>query len=119
MYQNQSPVPYWRLSSFYFFYFALLGVWLPFWPLYLQDRGFSALDIGYLASIVMITRIIAPNVWGWLADYTGKNMAIVRFGSFLALACFSVLFISHQSFWTLAVLIAGYSFFLECGFNAI
>lgn len=111
MYQNQSPVPYWRLSNFYFLYFALLGVWLPFWPLYLQDRGFSALDIGYLASIVMVTRIVAPNVWGWLADYTGKSMAIVRAGSLLAIACFSILFFSDQSFWALAFLIAGYSFF--------
>ncbi|MCG7946441.1 MAG: MFS transporter, partial [Candidatus Thiodiazotropha taylori] len=34
-------MPYWRLSGFYFFYFASLGALLPFWGLYLQDRGYS------------------------------------------------------------------------------
>ena len=42
---------YSRLSSFYFFYFALLGAWLPYWPLYLQQLGYSAASIGVLAAI--------------------------------------------------------------------
>lgn len=105
------PVPYWRLSGFYFFYFALLGTWLPFWPLYLQHKQFDAESIGYLTSIMMATRIIAPNLWGWLGDYTGRRMLIVQCGSLLALLCFSSLFFSDHSFWALAWMVAGYSFF--------
>ncbi|WP_101760364.1 MFS transporter [Oceanicoccus sp. KOV_DT_Chl] len=110
MFSSSSSVPYWRLSSFYFFYFALLGAWLPFWPLYLQDLGFNATDIGYLAGIMMATKIIAPNLWGWLADVTGRRMAIIRGGSLAALIIFLGIFI-NQSFWWLALVIAGYSFF--------
>ncbi|HZJ91470.1 MAG TPA: hypothetical protein VFD09_00105, partial [Thiopseudomonas sp.] len=29
-----AALPYWRLSSFYFFYFALLGAIAPFMALY-------------------------------------------------------------------------------------
>ena len=65
-------MPYWRLSSFYFFYFAALGALVPFWGLYLQDRGFSALEIGQLMAVIMGTKIIAPNLWGWIADATGR-----------------------------------------------
>jgi PPP family 3-phenylpropionic acid transporter len=103
-------VPYWRLSNFYFFYFALLGAWLPFWPLFLQDAGFSATEIGYLAGLMMATKIVAPNVWGWLADRSGRRMTIIRVGAFLAFVIFLAIFID-QSFWWMAFVITVYSFF--------
>ena len=34
-----SSLPYWRLSGFYFFYFAFVGAMSPFWGLYLQIAG--------------------------------------------------------------------------------
>jgi nitrate/nitrite transporter NarK len=67
-------MPYWRLSSFYLFYFASLGALLPFWGVYLQDQGFTALAIGQLMAILQATKIVAPNVWGWLADRTGRTL---------------------------------------------
>lgn len=103
-------VPYWRLSSFYFFYFALLGAWLPFWPLYLQDLGYQAEAIGYLAGVMMATKIVAPNIWGWLADRSNRRMAIVRVGALSSFVIFLGVFL-HQSFWWLLLVVAGYSFF--------
>ena len=45
--QAMSPgLPYWRLSGFYFFYFALLGATAPFLALYFDHLGFSAARIG-------------------------------------------------------------------------
>lgn len=103
-------MPYWRLSGFYLFYFALLGAWLPFWPLYLRDLGFGAEAIGYLSGIAMATKVIAPNLWGWLADRSGRRMAIIRGGSLLALVIFLAVFI-NQSFWWLVAVVTGFSFF--------
>ena len=37
-----SALPYWRLSGFYFCYFALLGATAPFLALYFHHLGFSA-----------------------------------------------------------------------------
>ena len=62
-------MPYWRLSGFYFFYFATLGVLVPYWGLYLQSVGFTPVDIGNLVAILMFSRIVAPMVWGWIADH--------------------------------------------------
>ena len=59
---------YWHLSSFYFLYFALLGVMLPYFNLYLDAIGMDARQIGLLSSLMMATRIFAPSRWGWLAD---------------------------------------------------
>ncbi|MDY0007581.1 MAG: MFS transporter [Spongiibacteraceae bacterium] len=103
-------MPYWRLSAFYLFYFALHGAWMPFWPLYLGDLGFGATAIGYLTGAVMATKIVAPNLWGWLADRSGHRMAIIRSGSLLALLIFLMVFVD-QSFWWLMAVVTGFSFF--------
>lgn len=81
-----------RLSGFCFFYFALLGVLIPYWTLYLESLAFSAATIGALMGVLHVTRVLAPNIWGWLADRTGRRVAIVRMGSLLATVGFVPVF---------------------------
>lgn len=106
----QHKPPYWRLSGFYFFYFASLGALIPYWGLYLNSLGFDAAAIGGLMAIIMATKIVSPNIWGWIADHTGRRMAIVRFGSLAAAVCFVGIFFSAQ-FWWLALVMLLFSFF--------
>lgn len=103
-------IPYWRLSAFYFCFFGLLGALYPYWSLYLQAKGFSAADIGFLLAIPMATKVVAPNLWGWLADHTGKRIQIIRLGALLSCFCFVGIFID-QTFWIIAWVMIGYSFF--------
>ena len=99
-----------RLSSFYFFYFASIGAFMPYWGPYLSERGFSGAQIGELMAVVLATKIVAPNVWGWLADRAGVRMPIIRWGALAALVTFSgVLF--YGGYWWLAVVMAVFSFF--------
>ena len=90
---------YWRLSGFYFFYFAVLGVLIPYWGLYLQWQGFSAKEIGELTAILLATRIIAPNLWGWIADHHGGRMSIVRLASLAGMISFFALFFNNGYAW--------------------
>ena len=103
-------MPYWRLSSFYLFYFAALGVLAPYWSLYLKDLGFNAVAIGQLMAIPMATKLIAPYVWGWLGDHLGRRMSIVRLGSLLTTVVFSSVF-WVTGFWELGVAMVLFSFF--------
>jgi MFS transporter, PPP family, 3-phenylpropionic acid transporter len=103
-------VPYWRLSGFYLFYFASLGALVPYWSLYLKSLGFSSLEIGELMALLMVTKVIAPNVWGWLADHTGRRMRVVRIGSFLSMVLFLGVFWT-DTYWRLALVMFGFSFF--------
>ena len=103
-------MPYWRLSSFYLFYFAVLGTLVPYWGLYLKSLGYDALAIGQLMAIPMATKIIAPNVWGWLGDHYGHRMKIVRLASFVSMLIFTLIFIV-QGFWMLALAMVLFSFF--------
>ena len=103
-------LPYWRLSAFYFCFFALLGALHPYWSLYLYSKGFTISDIGILLAMPMATKIIAPNIWGWLADFTGRRLAVIRIGAFLSCIFFLGIFFD-QRFWSIALVMIGYSFF--------
>ncbi len=102
--------PYWRLSSFYFFYFAFVGAFSPYWSLYLKSLDFSAAEIGVLMSLLLATRIFAPTLWGWLADRSGKRVGIVRVAAALSLASYFGVFFG-ESFWWLFAVMALLSFF--------
>jgi PPP family 3-phenylpropionic acid transporter len=103
-------IPYWRLSGFYFFYFASLGVLIPYWSLYLKSLGYSSLTIGSLVAILPATKLIAPYIWGWLADHTRRSMFIIRLASILALLSFSLVFVSQQLWWLIVAMLL-FSFF--------
>ena len=100
-----TTTPYWRLSGFYFFYFASLGVLVPYWGLYLQWQGFSAQEIGELTAIFLGTRIIAPNIWGWIADHHGYRMRIVRAASISGTIAFSAILLNNSYAWIASVML--------------
>lgn len=105
-----ASVPYWRLSGFYLFYFAVLGAVAPFLGLYFDHLGFSAERIGELVAIPMLMRCLAPNLWGWLGDVTGRRLTIVRIGALCTLVSFSLILLDKRYEW-LALVMALHAFF--------
>lgn len=83
---------------------------MPYWGLYLQSLGFGAQAIGELIAIIMATKMIAPNIWGWLADRSQCHIGLVRISSFLASICFAGVFLDH-SYYRLALVMILFSFF--------
>lgn len=92
-------IPYWRLSGFYFFYFATVGSFIPYWSLYLKHIGFNADAIGELSALLIGTKMISPNLWGWIADRTGKSLRIIRFAAFFAGFLFAGFLFFHGYVW--------------------
>lgn len=103
-------MPYWRLSSFYLFYFATLGTLIPYWGPYLRSIGFSVIEIGNLVALILATKIVAPNVWGWIADRSGRCMGVVRLAALLTVVCYIGVFFGRE-FWWLALVMTLFSFF--------
>ena len=103
-------MPYWRLAGFYFFYFAVLGALVPYWGLYLKSIGFSPVDIGTLMAVLMLSRIVAPNVWAYIADHRDDRMRVVRVASFLTVLLFAGVF-AGTGFWWLVFVMLAFSFF--------
>ncbi len=101
---------YIRLSGFYFFYFALLGAMIPYWSLYLKSFQFDAQTIGSLMALLHFSRIFAPNLWGWLADRSGRRVEIIRWGAFATWILFIAIF-WQQSAVGIGLVMLAYSFF--------
>lgn len=103
-------LPYWRLSAYYFFYFAFVGAFSPYFTLYLQSIRFSATDIAILMSLMQVMRVLAPNLWGWLAETLGVRLMIVRLSAVASVLGFSVFFLT-ESFAGVFIGMALMSFF--------
>lgn len=101
-----NTIPGVQLAVFYFWYFAFLGAYAPFWPLYLESVGLSAPQIGVLLSLVPVTRMLGPAFWGWLADRRGARVPIVRLTTLATLVLFCGVFAGHGFVWLAAVMFA-------------
>ena len=109
-YGRPEGVPYWRLSGFYFLFFITVGIFLPYWPLYLESIGLDAKQIGILAAIIVVTKIFAAYFWGWLVDHTARRMQVIRAASLLSAITFTAV-LPVQGFWALALILLLFSFF--------
>lgn len=102
-------MPYWRLSNFYLLYFAALGTLLPYWGLYLKHLGFSAVEIGELMAVILATKLVAPNIWAWVADHTERHVGVVQVTSLLAAITFVGTFFVTE-FWPLVGVMVLFTF---------
>jgi PPP family 3-phenylpropionic acid transporter len=104
-------LPYRRLAGFYFFYFAYLGAFAPFFSIYLEAVGLSPVEIGTVMALPAVARMTAPHLWGWLADASGGLMRVVRATSIAAVVCWLGAFASTAFLWICAVVFAVSFFF--------
>ena len=104
------PIQY-KLGGFYFWYYSIVGTFMPYWSLYLQDQGFNFEQIGILSSIAIITRFFAPFIWGWVADKSGKRMLLVRIATWMEAVIWFLIFIIPNNFQSIALLMLIFSFF--------
>lgn len=103
---------YFRLSSFYFWYFAFVGAFAPYFALYLQSLGHSPLQIAGLMAVGPLSRIYGPNLWGWLADRSRRRAGFLRWLSVLSVAVFSMIFL-HPDFSGMLLLLIALNLFLS------
>jgi PPP family 3-phenylpropionic acid transporter len=89
-------MPHGRLAVWYFWYFAFIGAFLPYFALYLQSIGMSAGRIAILMSLGQFMRLVAPLLWSWLADSGGRRVRIVVASTAASLASFSVVFLTQD-----------------------
>jgi MFS transporter, PPP family, 3-phenylpropionic acid transporter len=107
---SQTKNYYWRIAGFYFFYYAFIGMFAPYWSLYLKSIHFDAVEIGMLMSVQPVMRMLAPNLWGWLADYTGRRRLVVLIAASLS-ALFYLGVFATASFWGMLLVLGAMSFF--------
>ena len=95
-------VPFAALSASYF---AHIGFFNPYLPLWLQEIGLSILAISVLVSVQAATRLLAPYGWGWLSDRTGERIRLLRYCACAALLASVGLWWDGGVYWLFGVLL--------------
>lgn len=83
---------------------------MPYWALYLQAEKFTPVEIGILMSLFQVSRIFAPNFWGWLADHTAKRTIWIRLNTILGVLGFIAVF-WVEGFWPMLLVMGALSLF--------
>ncbi|MCP3142432.1 MFS transporter [Pyxidicoccus xibeiensis] len=99
------------LAGFYFFYYAAVGIVLPFLPAYLKSLSLSTTQVGLLLAINPLVSLLAPPLWGHLADRTGRASRILTVLASGAVLAFSLLLLARE-FPALVASLVTYAFFV-------
>lgn len=67
------------LRSFNFLYFALLAMFIPFLPVYLDNQGLSPAQIGFVVGTGGFITIVAQPLWGMISDRTKTIRKVLLF----------------------------------------
>ncbi|OGC10266.1 hypothetical protein A2V82_05655 [candidate division KSB1 bacterium RBG_16_48_16] len=65
------------LGSLFFLFYLGVSAWLPFYNIYLLDRGFSGSQVGIISGVYQATLFFAVPVWGVLADRFGAKRVLL------------------------------------------
>ena len=106
----QKDSPRGIISLHYFIYFAILGVFLPYFNLYCHHLGFSGIQIGALSSMRSILIVVFAILWSGVADrYQIRNPI------FTACCCMGTLlwmqYFFHDKFLMVLIITGIYSIF--------
>jgi MFS transporter, PPP family, 3-phenylpropionic acid transporter len=68
------------LTLFWFVYFGSLGIFFPYFTLYLRENaGLSGTEVGVVLAISPLVGMIAQPIWGQIADRTGARSRTLAF----------------------------------------
>lgn len=100
--------PRFVLATFYLTNFAVLGLFVPYFGLYLRSLEFSATRIGILLALIPMAKAALPGVWGRAADHWGIRRGIMIFSTWGSLAVFFG-FLGVTSFFGCLLVMAAYA----------
>lgn len=103
-------LPYWRLSSFYFWYYAALGAFTPYFSRWLDALGLGATLISSVFALWYGTRMLAPPLWGEASTRSAHPLRWLRGGAVLTVLCFAG-FLFTRSAWPILLVMVVYAFF--------
>jgi PPP family 3-phenylpropionic acid transporter len=95
-------VPFAALSASYF---AHIGFFNPYLPLWLKAQGLPITIISLLASVQSFTRVFAPYAWGALSDRSGERVKLLRVSAGIALVASFGLWWPGGAWWIGLVLL--------------
>jgi PPP family 3-phenylpropionic acid transporter len=100
----------WIISSQYFLYFGVMGIFLPYFNLYCYHLDFSGFQIGVLSAIRSVALILTPLIWGTMADRFRIRRPIYILCSFISTGIWAF-YLFTADFWAMLVITVFYGIF--------
>ncbi len=102
---------FWLISAFYFWFFAIIGVYVIYLPKVLELRGYSSLEIGIVFAMSPLMRFLTPF---FFLKHFRLNKAIYKTSLLLSLVAGALLFVTIHNFWLFLIpnILLGISFAL-------
>ena len=94
----------------YFFYFGVMGVFLPYFNLYLKHLDFSGFQIGAVYGLRTLSMVFFSLAWGLLADRYAIRKPVYIFCNLAACAAFA-LYLTTEDFTAILFITLLYSVF--------
>jgi PPP family 3-phenylpropionic acid transporter len=89
-----------KISSFFFFYFAIIGVWIIFLPKMLHNLNYSAFEIGVVLSIPPLMRFLTPF---FFLKHLKLDTKTLRVTLIMMVASLPLLYMSIENFYRFAI----------------
>jgi PPP family 3-phenylpropionic acid transporter len=83
---------------------------MPYLGLYLKSLGYVAAQVGLVFAVIQGTKIVAPNIWAWVADTYHYRMRLVQVAALLSAVTFSFMLLDN-SLWIILLICFVFSFF--------
>lgn len=98
------------ISSQYFLYFGVLGIFLPYFNLYCFRLGFNGLQIGVLSALRSVALVLFPLMWGAFADRLNLRRPIY-IGCAIISTSIWVFYLYTIEFWPMLLITLFYGMF--------
>jgi PPP family 3-phenylpropionic acid transporter len=92
-----------KLALFYAALFVIVGIQMPFFPLWLEAKGLSAHEIGLVLAAPMLVRVFAIPIATREADRRNASKATIAVSTLLAALC-SGLLGAVEGFWPILLM---------------
>ncbi|MDG2287050.1 MAG: MFS transporter [Alphaproteobacteria bacterium] len=102
-----APAPprhlFWRLAGFYAAYCLAIGIYMPYWPLWLDGKGLSSVEIGWVLAAAFWIKIAAQPTIARIADWRGRTRGLTT-GLMALSAVGFVVIAGAEGFWPLLII---------------
>ncbi|MBS27968.1 MAG: 3-phenylpropionate MFS transporter [Alphaproteobacteria bacterium] len=101
-----------RFALFYGAVFFVVGVFLPFWPIWLQSRGLTPEHIGIVLAVSPWLRVLVDPIITRSVDRTGRGRIMLVSAAAISLVAFLGFNFAH-SFWLILLITIVYAPFFH------
>lgn len=91
---------FFKISAFYFFYFAAVGVYIIFLPKVLHDLGYSAFEIGVVFALAPLMRFATPFLF---LKHIKLDQNIFKFALLLSVLCSLTFYLTIENFYAFMI----------------